>query len=317
MNTTSQTRKEAPFFSVVIPLYNKEKNIERTISSILSQSFSDYEIIVVDDGSTDNGPGLVRSKFGSQVRLVEKANGGVSSARNLGIKHSEGQWIALLDADDYWRENFLTVMRQMIDDFPGNILYGTAYDVLSGQEKSGRVFPLEKSFRGVVDEYWEIARKSLLFCSSAVVFNKYSAINIGGFDTDLTVGEDLDFWIRMNLQGKSAFYNKAFAVYNQDGENRAMTKKHDYCNSVYSKIGSLKRSNSDDRRFVAFCNYFMARNAPALLGVFLISKESYMEYLNDIDDENTPFFLMCFLSCPVFVQRLLSYVYYNMRSMLK
>lgn len=317
MDTTSQTRKGAPFFSVVIPLYNKEKNIERTISSVLLQSFSDYEIIVVDDGSTDNGPELVRSKFGTQVRLLEKANGGVSSARNLGIKHSKGQWIALLDADDYWREDFLRIIRQMIGDFPGSILYGTSYDVISEQILSRRSFPLVSDFRGVVDNYWGLAKKSLLFCSSAVVFDKYVATQIGGFDTDLTMGEDLDFWIRMNLQGKSVFFNKPFSVYNQDGENRAMTKRHNFNNSVYSKIGVLKRCNSDNSPFVTFCNYFMARNAPALLDVFLISDEKYIDYLSNIEYESIPFFLKCCLRLPVSLQRRLSCVYYKMRPILR
>ena len=317
MDTTSQTRKQAPFFSVVIPLYNKEKNIERTISSVLSQTFSDYEIIVVDDGSTDNGPGLVRSKFGSQVRLVEKANGGVSSARNLGIKKSEGQWIALLDADDYWREGFLMLIRQMINDFPGCVLYGTSYDVISGQTLSRRSLPLASDFRGVVNDYWELAKKSLLFWSSAVVFDKYVATQIGGFDTDLTMGEDLDFWIRMNLQGKSVLFNKPFSVYNQDGENRAMTKRHNFNNSVYSKIGVLKRCNSDNSPFVTFCNYFMARNAPALLDVFLISDEKYIDYLSNIEYESIPFFLKCCLRLPVSLQRRLSCVYYKMRPILR
>lgn len=317
MDTTSQTRKEAPFFSVVIPLYNKEKNIERTINSVLSQTFSDYEIIVVDDGSTDNGPELVRSKFGSQVRLVEKANGGVSSARNLGIKKSEGQWIALLDADDYWREDFLMLIRQMINDFPGCVLYGTSYDVISGQTLSRRSLPLASDFRGVVNDYWELAKKSLLFWSSAVVFDKYVATQIGGFDTDLTMGEDLDFWIRMNLQGKSVLFNKPFSVYNQDGENRAMTKRHNFNNSVYSKIGVLKRCNSDNSPFVTFCNYFMARNAPALLDVFLISDEKYIDYLSNIEYESIPFFLKCCLRLPVSLQRRLSCVYYKMRPILR
>ena len=93
--------------SVVIPLYNKQKAVVHTVQSVLNQTVSDFELIVVDDGSTDNSLAVVKAIKDERVRFIHKENGGVSSARNVGIKVAKGQYVALLDGDDYWDSTFL------------------------------------------------------------------------------------------------------------------------------------------------------------------------------------------------------------------
>ena len=96
-----------PFFSVVIPLYNKENYIKQTLESVLCQTFQDFEIVVVDDGSTDDGVEVVKSLSDDRIILYQQPNKGASSARNYGVQVSSSPWVALLDADDIWYKDHL------------------------------------------------------------------------------------------------------------------------------------------------------------------------------------------------------------------
>ncbi|MBT8256619.1 MAG: glycosyltransferase family 2 protein, partial [Bacteroidia bacterium] len=97
-------------FSVVIPLYNKEAFISTTIRSVLDQSFQDFELLVIDDGSTDDSHKIVQEFNDSRIRLKSIKNSGVSVARNFGVEKSKYDWIAFLDADDYWTSGFLETL---------------------------------------------------------------------------------------------------------------------------------------------------------------------------------------------------------------
>lgn len=117
--------------SVVIPLYNKQREIGEAVRSVLAQTLLPREIIVVDDGSTDGSAEIVRSIGSPLVRLVPQPNAGVCAARNHGIEESTGEYIALLDADDAWEPGFLAEITAMIDQFPGCGMYCTAFNIVS------------------------------------------------------------------------------------------------------------------------------------------------------------------------------------------
>jgi len=110
--------------SVVIPLYNKEDCVFNALQSVLNQSFVDFEVIVVDDGSVDSSPKIVSSISDKRIRLISKKNGGPSSARNLGIKEAKNEYIAFLDADDLWAPMFLQEMVDLIHRFPDALCWG-------------------------------------------------------------------------------------------------------------------------------------------------------------------------------------------------
>ena len=103
-----------PLLSVIIPLYNKQDYVLNTLNSVLSQEFNDYEIVIVDDGSTDNSVQMVKSISDKRIRIFRKDNGGPSSARNLGVKMAQGKWILFLDADDTLVENMLSMVADLI-----------------------------------------------------------------------------------------------------------------------------------------------------------------------------------------------------------
>ena len=117
-----------PFFSVVVTVYNKANFVKSTIQSILNQSFTDYEVVIVDDGSTDNSLEILKSIKDPRVTVYPTTNKGVSSARNHGIKQARGPYIALCDGDDIWLDNHLAELKALIKAYPDCGVYSTSYE---------------------------------------------------------------------------------------------------------------------------------------------------------------------------------------------
>lgn len=206
-------------FSVIIPLYNKEKSISATLQSVCMQTFTDFEVIVVDDGSTDKSNSVVSSINDERIRLIHKENGGVSSARNTGIKVSKYPYVALLDGDDYWAPTFLEEQVALIEDFPKAGMWGVNYAFLKGSNCEPCDQGIGDGFRGYVEGYFESSHNDL-FCSSSVVIRKDIFEKTGYFDERIASSEDLDMWYRIILRYPVVYYDKVLAFYNQNAENR-------------------------------------------------------------------------------------------------
>lgn len=239
--------------SVVIPLYNKEKSIRATLESVRAQAYTDWECIVVDDGSTDNSVSVVEtiiakykmSNVKCKIRLFSKSNGGVSSARNFGIEKSRGEYVVFLDADDIWDEDFLKTMVELIEEYPGKSVYGLGCKQIRRGEKP----LLENSYyRG--ESTWDYA--TMAFTGSSACVNKADAIAVGLFDTRMTHGEDLDMWWRLMLLHGGASDLRPYAYYIQDAENRAMHRVAPLENHIpyyIDKYAHARGANKDFRRF--------------------------------------------------------------------
>lgn len=223
--------------SVVIPLYNKEQSITTTLKSVLAQSYTDYEIIVVDDGSTDNGAALVENIITKcqmtndqcQIRLLHKENGGVCSARNRGIQEAKGEYVALLDGDDIWDKEYLAEQVKMIRDFPEAAMWGINYaEMYSGRLVRKLATGLPEGYRGYVKNYFQLPNRiSDLYCSSNVVIRKDVFEKVGFFDERIKYAEDNDMWFRIIATHKVAFYDQYMVYYQWDAENRAMNNRRE------------------------------------------------------------------------------------------
>ncbi|MDO9000945.1 MAG: glycosyltransferase family A protein [Bacteroidota bacterium] len=208
--------------SVVIPLYNKEKNIKDTVNSVLNQTYENFELIIVNDGSTDGGVEVVNKINDSRIKLFNQLNKGVSSARNVGINNSKYELIALLDGDDLWDETYLEKMIQLTVDFEHASLYGCAsYFRWPNKLITESTYGLELGYRGYLNNYFEIACENTLYNSTSVVFKKKDFLEIGSFNENFTKGEDIDLWIRFALHKKTVFYNVPLTYYILDAPNRA------------------------------------------------------------------------------------------------
>jgi glycosyltransferase involved in cell wall biosynthesis len=208
-------------FSVVVPLYNKGQSIRQALESILGQTFKPSEIIVVDDGSTDNGPDVVREFTEQGVCLIGQSNQGVSAARNFGISSSKCEYIAFLDADDFWLPGHLEAVRSLILSHPQAALFSTAH-VIRRQGRYRRpysVFPNE--WQGLVPDFFQAYSKGLgLVNSSTAVVRRAALMQVGGFPVGIRRGEDIIVWSKLALLHPIAHVEAVTAIYDQQAENR-------------------------------------------------------------------------------------------------
>jgi glycosyltransferase involved in cell wall biosynthesis len=203
-------------FSVVISLYNKEKEIKDTLISVLNQTYKADEIIVVDDGSTDNSKEIVK-RF-KEVKLIEQENCGVSCARNRGIVESKNEYICFLDADDLWEQNFLEEIKILIESFPQAIFYSTSHKMIDENRKVIQSKSLNNFF-GIVDNFFQTFNNNYgLINSSSVCIRKSANIL---FPVGEKKGEDICIWIEFALKGKLAHSSKPLSIYKLDASNRS------------------------------------------------------------------------------------------------
>ncbi|CAD5917263.1 putative glycosyltransferase RBE_0706 [Planktothrix rubescens] len=180
--------------SVVIPAYNAEKTIQQTIDSVLNQTFQDFEIIVINDGSTDLTLDIVSGINDPRIKILSYPNSGAAVSRNRGFDVAKGEYIALLDADDLWTSDKLEAQYNALQSHPqASVAYSwTDYIDQSGQFlQSGR----HLAFQGNV--YPELLVKNFLENGSNPLICRQTVIQIGGFDESLLGGQDWDFYIRL------------------------------------------------------------------------------------------------------------------------
>ncbi len=203
--------------SIIIPLYNKEHSIATTLQTVLSQTWQDFEIIIIDDGSTDSSLSLVNSFADKRIHIIQQANAGVSAARNRGIEEACGELIAFLDADDEWKPDYLSTQMELVERYPQCDVFATNYEF---RDENGIVTPtiLRKfSFHetdGVLTNYFEVAsRSNPPLWTSAVMVRKSAIQSIGGFPNNISSGEDLLTWARLAAKYKIAFNKTMKAIY--------------------------------------------------------------------------------------------------------
>ncbi|MBQ3709553.1 MAG: glycosyltransferase family 2 protein [Bacteroidales bacterium] len=211
-------------FSVVIPLYNKAPYVAKAIQSVLSQTFSDYELIIVDDGSGDNSAEIASKALEGcgKCQLIRQENAGVSMARNNGVAASHGEYLCFLDADDWWDPHFLQEMSELIAEFPDAGIYGANYTIVNETKKKTRIAPVgvEPGFEKGYINYCQAYAKtmSMPLTSISVAISRTVFEEMGGFPKGIKLGEDFLLWIRIALKHQVAFLNKPLAFYNQDVE---------------------------------------------------------------------------------------------------
>lgn len=205
-------------FSVIIPLYNKEEEIEGTIRSVLAQTVTPLEIVVVDDGSTDRSTEKVRAIDSPIVRLITQSNAGECAARNRGIAESQGEYIALLDADDSWEPQFLAEIASLIEEFPGCGLYATGFNIVRSE---GRFPGLSPERRGIVADFFRESMTRYVATSSSSVVPSEIFRKEGYFPDGIRMGGDQFMWIKIARHWPVCFSPRRLANYNVAASNRS------------------------------------------------------------------------------------------------
>ena len=203
--------------SVVIPLYNKEGQIAHTLQSVFTQTFQNFEIVIVDDGSTDNSVEEVERFDDSRIRLIHQTNAGVSAARNRGIEEARGELIAFLDADDEWKPEYLATQYGLYQKYPECNVYACNYEFRDSEGKVTSTIIRKLPFEGedgILSNYFEVASCSHPpLWTSAVVIKKSAIQAIGGFPLGIKSGEDLLTWARLAVNEKFAYSRKVLSVF--------------------------------------------------------------------------------------------------------
>jgi glycosyltransferase involved in cell wall biosynthesis len=202
-------RTALPQVTVVMPLFNKYAEVPRGIRGILTQTVADFELLIVNDGSTDGSEVLVRQFADSRVRLINQANAGESAARNKGIAEAAGDLIAFCDADDEWKPGFLEQILSLCTLFPQCDVFGTRYTLVepSGVARTPTLHGVpDKDWRGVLSSYFAVAgRSDPPFCASSVAARRAALEAIGGFPIDIEIGGDLLTWARLGSRYQIAY----------------------------------------------------------------------------------------------------------------
>ena len=194
-----------PKESVIIPTFNREHVLQRAVESVLEQDFKDFELLIIDDGSTDKTIDLVNKIKGNhlnghKIKYIKTDNFGVSAARNLGIKYSSGKWISFLDSDDEWLSNKLSLQITLLKDQKHNWCHGEEIWIRNGK----RVNSKNKHQKAGGDQFIR-SLKLCLISPSTVLIKKEIFDEIGLFREDFPVCEDYDLWLRISSIYKIAF----------------------------------------------------------------------------------------------------------------
>lgn len=248
-------------FSIIIPLYNKAPYVAKAIQSILAQTYRDYELIVMDDGSKDESASVAAQTIEgySHCRLIQQENAGVSMARNNGVALSQGECLCFLDADDWWEPTFLEEMSKLIEEFPEAGIYGTNYTIVNEKKHKTCVahFGVETGFEKGYINYCQVYAKTLAMplTSISVAIPRPVFEEMRGFPKGIKLGEDFLLWIHIALKYKVAFLNKPLAFYNQDVDaaNRGVGRLHkpeEHMLWNLTDLEPLEQNNSDYKQLV-------------------------------------------------------------------
>lgn len=205
--------------SVIIPTYNRAGFLKRAVESVLYQTFKDYELIVVDDGSTDDTPRVIKT-YGEQVRLIRIPHSGVSRARNEGIQQSQGEWIAFLDSDDYWLPPKLQKQMDYLRDNPH-------YRVCHTDEmwiKNGLQINQGKKHRKYSGWFFYPSLELCLISPSAVIMHRELFDEVGSFDENFLYVEDYELWLRVTCRFPVGFCDQKLVV-KTGGHSDQLSKK--------------------------------------------------------------------------------------------
>ena len=243
-----------PHFSVIIPLYNKAPYVAKTVESVLAQTYGDYEVIIIDNGSTDGSNGVISQFTDPRIQIVRlEENVGVSNARNKGVELSTAPYITFLDADDWWEPTFLEEMAALVERHPGAGIYGTSYYIVKNGKKRVAPIGVEDGFTEGEINYCRVYAKTLCMPLTSISICMPRAVfeESGGFPANIKLGEDFLLWIRVALKHKVVLLNKPLSNYNQDvdvtyrGTHKKVYDPDTFSTFYFDQFAAEERSNRD------------------------------------------------------------------------
>ncbi len=240
-------KRATPEVSVIIPTYNRAEFVGAAIASVLAQSYTGYEILVIDDGSTDNTP-QVLARFGDKIRIIRQPNGGVARARNTGIRHARGKFICFLDSDDLWTP---AKLERQLGFAKENPIYGLIATEIAGFNEAGEQGGRSKARMYRVRNGFVL--EDLLFANwiqtSTVLIRRECLEAVGGFDEDVgQFGEDWLLWMRIAAQFPIYFIAEPLVRYRIHGASLTSHQPESQYESLMRILQKLETLPQFERR---------------------------------------------------------------------
>ncbi|UUV20945.1 glycosyltransferase family 2 protein [Paenimyroides aestuarii] len=285
-----------PRFSIIIPLYNKEKYIQHTLKSVLNQTFQDFEIIIVNDGSTDQSVALVNEINDVRIQLIHQENQGVSVARNIGIENAHANYICFLDADDFWYPHFLQTFNDLIEKYSDYEVFSAAFEVETKWKTFASLYSIDASKTDLVVNFFDASKKECVIWTSCAVFKKSVFEHVGNFDTTIKIAQDTDLWIRIGMHYPIVFTWNILAIYKHDAES--LSKKTDDLTHRlnFKKFEEAEKSNQKLKAYLDLNRYFAALHSK-LNGNY----QNYKLLVQQIQLRNLPLRKRVLLKTPAFI----------------
>lgn len=272
-----------PRFSIIIPVFNKEKFIAKTLKSVLAQTFADFEIIVINDGSTDKSEAEILAVTDERILYFSKENEGVAVARNFGISKASAEYICFLDADDYWYPNFLETMNDYIQKLPNEKIFACAIEVETNKKTFTAKYSINKKSEFQIVNFFDASAKESVLCSSSATFHSDVFSTVGNFNVDLQSGEDTDLWIRIGLKYPVVFIWEIMARYNFDPGSLSRNEYFLNTKINFHQFSSLEKTNTSLKLFLDLNRFSLAIKSKLINDV-----SSFDNYYNAIDLQKLP-----------------------------
>lgn len=252
-----------PFFTVIIPLYNKEKYISNAIKSILNQTFTDFEVLIVNDCSTDNSIQIATEFESEKIRIIQhEKNKGLAATRNTGIKNAKANYVAFLDADDLWKPHFLEKIFNLIQNFSEARIFGTNYEEIWNETikmPHNNSDSLPKDFVGYLN-FFKINIKQGIYNHGSVCIHKDVYEKAGYYNENIQLSQDLDFNIRANYHFKLAYDASVQMSYFMQTDNQ-LTRSSIVNKTIpnYDVYEEWAKSNPDLKKYLDFERYVLGK----------------------------------------------------------
>ncbi|WP_320814064.1 glycosyltransferase family 2 protein [Flavobacterium sp.] len=282
--------------SVVIPVFNKGFILNETLNSVLQQIFTNYEIIIINDGSTDNSLSVLSKFEDSRIQIYSQENKGAAAARNLGIEKSNGEFIAFLDADDYWFPNHLEELIKLSEQYPSCGSYCSRYQIKN--TKNSVINPVFKDipqdFNGILNNYFASNHPFKINITLNQMIPKKILIEMNCFTEGITNGQDLELWTKIGIKYPIAVHNKITAIYNNYLPNTLSKNSFKTMKLMdFKQFEFEEKENPHLKNFLDFHRIFYAKHYK-IIG----NEEKVRFYLNDVANENLSFMIKVLFKTP-------------------
>ncbi|MEO1033097.1 MAG: glycosyltransferase [Bacteroidota bacterium] len=293
-----------PFFSVVVTVYNKGHFVEKTIRSIIDQSFKNFELLIVDDGSTDDSLEVLKLIEDDRIAIFPTKNQGVSAARNFGMRKANCNYVALSDGDDIWQNNHLSELKTLIEAYADCGIYATSYEkhFFDNYITQPKFNNIDHPFFGIVKDYFKSSLVDNILWTSAVAIPKQIIDEGYCFDENLGWGEDTDLWIRIANNYKVAFSSTptAFKMIHAKDNHLSLTKNIPNLITMLNKHTNGEAHNPSLKAFLDILRFMIATEAK-----LRDDRDNFNRIKKDIDPKHLNLKLRLLLIMPAPILRFL------------